>query len=269
MKIQVFLLVSLCSAVSVFSQTAMKEGKITYERVVNVHKRMPPEAEQFKAMVPEFQTTVMELFFNATASLYKPAKVQEDQMPGTEDGGTRRIRFGGGGENAETYRDYTTETMIESRELGPKKYLLDDSLKAMKWKLEEETKVILGYTCKKATSTVDLLAGFRMNRGGQQNGSAAAPAEPQKVEAWYTDQIETMAGPDAFFGLPGLILELNVDEGTVKYTTKKIDPLGSNELVKAPTAGKKITRQEYRQMMQQQFQGGGGVRGGNQIIIRQ
>jgi GLPGLI family protein len=93
--------------------------------------------------------------------------------------------------------------------------------------------------------------------------------EKQEVVAWYTDQIESSAGPDNYFGLPGLILYLDVDNGTMVYTPVKLEPLGK-ELVVAPTKGNKITKEEYRKMMQQQFQGM-GVRPavGSRVIIRE
>ena len=45
-----------------FSQ--VKEGKVIYNRRMIMYKDMPPEAEQFKAMVLGFTTPKMELLFN-------------------------------------------------------------------------------------------------------------------------------------------------------------------------------------------------------------
>ncbi|MCU0373817.1 MAG: GLPGLI family protein [Chitinophagaceae bacterium] len=269
----------LLAAVPLTAQT--KEGKITYEQKINVHKRMPPEAEQFKAMVPEFQTNMLELYFTPTQSLFKPAKQQGDQLPTPEGGGPggggRFMRFGGG-DNAETFRDYENEMVIESRELGPKRYLIEDSLRPLKWKLEEETMTINGFVCKKATTTIQGfgMGNFRQGGGGQGGGGGRRDStitrmlnEKQQVVAWYTEQIETAAGPDNYFGLPGLILYLDIDNGTIVYSPKKLEPLSKDVAVKAPTKGNKITRQEYRQLMQQQFQGMGGRPGGGTFMIRQ
>lgn len=272
---------------SLFAQ--VKEGKIIYEQKINMHKRLPPQAEQFKAMIPEFQTNILELYFNSTQSLFKPAKVQGDQLPSADvgggGGGMRLARFSGmgGGGSAETFRDYDNETMVESRELGPKKYLIEDSLKPIKWKLENETMTIAGFECKKATTTVQAFGMAMGNRPGgamsTRSGEQRTPRgdstirkmmeEKQEVVAWYTDQIESSAGPDNYFGLPGLILYLDVDNGTMVYTPVKLEPLGK-ELVVAPTKGNKITKEEYRKMMQQQFQGM-GVRPavGSRVIIRE
>ena len=218
----------LIATVPLAAQT--KEGKITYEQKINVHKRMPPEAEQFKAMVPEFQTNMLELYFNTTQSLFKPAKQQGDQLPteGGGPGGGRSFRFGGS-DNAETFRDYENELVIESRELGPKRYLIEDTLRPMKWKLEEETMTINGFVCKKATTTIQGfgMGNFRPGGGAQGGGRRDSTItrmmnEKQDVVAWYTEQIETSAGPDNYFGLPGLILYLDIDNGTIVYSPKNL-----------------------------------------------
>jgi GLPGLI family protein len=271
----------------------VKEGKVVYERKINLHKRLPPEAEQMKAMIPEFQTTKMELQFNQTQSLFKNIPEEENQMPTAGDGGGPRFnfRFGGGSPNDATFRDYDKEQIVESRELGPKTYLIEDTLRPLKWKIEGDTMTINGYLCYKATTTLNLnqvMGGgmrFGGGPGGGQGGQQRAegdtarrqqrtmniPAE-QKVEAWFTQDIETSAGPDFFFGLPGLIMKVIVDEGTTVYKVLALDTQAKTT-VKAPTSGKKITREEYRKLMQQQMQGmrppGGGGGGQRMMIINQ
>ena len=68
------------------------------------------------------------------------------------------------------------------------------------------------------------------------------------------EDIQCPSGPEQYGGLPGLILELNVNEGEIVFSaidikTKDFD----KKLVKAPTNGKKITRKEFQKMMDDQF----------------
>jgi GLPGLI family protein len=279
MKNMIWVAGLLLLTTSLSAQTG--EGKITYEQKINIHKRLPPEAEQMKAMIPEFQTNTMELYFTPTTSLFKMAKTQADQLPSADGSGGPRMRMGFGGMSgdAETFRDYDNELVIESRELGPKRYLIDDTLRPMKWKLEDETMTISGFECRKATTNIQ---GFGMgggmamrsgggpgrpggganrgdstNRGGRDSTITRMLNEKQQVIAWYTEQIPTAAGPENYFGLPGLILYLDIDNGTIVFSPVKLEPL-AKDMVKAPTKGNKITREEYRKMMQQQFQSMGG-----------
>lgn len=272
------LAVLLISSVQlVFGQT--NSGKVVYERKMNLHKRLPPEAEQMKAMIPEFQTSKVELLFTGSQSLFHAIKEEEGlPAPGGEGGPRTFMRGGGPGGDAETFRDYETGLVVEGRELGPKKYIIDDSLKPIKWKLLEDTMTIGGYFCHKAITSVEApqRMGFGMVRssGGNTETRSATPdsaAKPatQKVVAWYTEQIESQAGPDSYYGLPGLILKLDVDEGFMVYTPLGFEPLGK-DTVKAPDTGKKITRAEYRKMMQEQMQNfRGGMPGGTTIRITQ
>jgi GLPGLI family protein len=262
-----FLIATVLVSSSAMAQ--VKEGKVIYERKMNLHKDMPPDDEQLKAMVPEFQTSKMELLFNSTQSLFHPLPGDdEDQMPQPgADGGRRVMRFGG--MDAETFRDYDKEQIVESRELGPKKYIIEDMLKPLKWKLREDTMTIMGYLCHKATTTLAMRIGGRMFMHGADTSKASTPPPPeqQPVIAWYTEAIESPAGPENFYGLPGLILKTDFNNGSIVFTALSLES-SDKTLVKAPVNGKKITRAEFRKMVDEQMRSMGGGPGGPIQTIR-
>jgi GLPGLI family protein len=228
------------------SSPSVKTGKVLYERKVNMHRRMTDE--NMKNMIPEFATNKAELIFTGDESTYQNVKEDDDirdQAAGENGNGNRIIMKIGGGE-ACTYRNYATGQMTEQRQMGPKKYLIQDTLRQISWKLQEDTMTITGYTCKKAT---------------------AKDRQGNPVIAWYTEDIPASSGPETFGGLPGLILSLDVNNAEVRYTPISITPGDpSKNIVKAPTDGKKITRKEFQQMMEEQY----GVKpgeGGMQVRI--
>lgn len=45
----------------------------------------------------------------------------------------------------------------------------------------------------------------------------------QKVEGWFAPDLKNNGGPELFFGLPGLILEVNINNGGMIITADKID----------------------------------------------
>jgi GLPGLI family protein len=217
----------------------LKEGRVIYERKVNMYRRMKDES--MKSMIPEFNTSKVELDFLSDASVYKNVKEAEDirDQAGQDDNRRVFMRFGGG-DNDQTYKDYATEKYIEQRELGPKKYLIVDTLKRQSWKLEAETRTIKGYTCKKA-----------LTKG----------RDSVDIVAWYAEDIQSAGGPEAYGGLPGLILELNINNAEIVYTTLDIVTKDFDKgIVKAPTEGKKITRAEFRKMMEDTMGGPGQMR---------
>lgn len=77
-------------------------------------------------------------------------------------------------------------------------YLLKDKTN-YNWDISEVSKVIDNITVYKATGLT------RDNR---------------KIEAWFAPEIPVSSGPEIYIGLPGLILELQIDY--TKYITKKI-----------------------------------------------
>lgn len=242
----------------IWAMAQVKEGRVIYERKLNMHKDLPADADQFRAMVPEFVTAKMELLFNATQSLFHVLPNEDEEMP--QPGGEgNRFNFRFGGMDAETFRDYDKESITEARELGPKKYIIDDTLRPMKWKLEEDTMTILGYLCHKATSSVQMrMMGPRFRPPGSDTAqNTNQPPKEQPLVAWYTEAIESPAGPENYYGLPGLILKTDLNNGSAVYTAQSIQPLGKSQ-VKEPTDGKKITRSEYRKMIEEQMRSMGG-----------
>jgi len=222
---------------------SVKEGRIVYKRKINIHRRM--EDESMKRMVPEFDSARSELLFSADQSLYRNIKEAEDirdQAGQDQDGPVVRMRFGGGDD--QTYKNYTLEKMTQQREMGPKKYIIEDSFPHYTWKMEQDTQTIHGYLCKKATT-----------KGRQGNA----------VTAWYTEEIQCPSGPEEYGSLPGLILQLDINDGEVVFSPDDIDTKSLDKgLVHAPTDGKKITREAFRKMVEDRF--GPGAGGGRPVI---
>src|SRR5450432_4160745 len=122
-----------------FAMAQVKAGKVIYERNTNMYKRLPPENENMKTMIPEFNTDKQQLLFSGDESVFTSLPDEADiRDQAGQDGGNRiNIRMGGG--NNETYKNYATEKIIELRELGPKKYIIEDSLRKLAWKLTDDT----------------------------------------------------------------------------------------------------------------------------------
>jgi len=214
----------------------LKEGKIIYERRVNMHKRLPPENENMKTMIPEFNTSKQQLLFAGDESIFSSVPEEEDiREQAGQDGNRMVLRMNSG--SSETYKNYATEKITELRELGPKKYVIEDSLRKFGWKLSDDTMLVKGYHCKKAT---------------------AKTRQGDDIVAWYTEEIASPAGPEQFGGLHGLILKMDIGDGWMAFTATEVQTSTDKQLVKAPTGGKKITRQEFQKMMDEAFGPGNG-----------
>ena len=215
-----------------FTATAqIKEGTIIYERKADLHRRM--QDEQMKAMVPQFRTDKHQLFFKNNISVYKA--VAEDEAPDPFDngsGGRIMIRIGGPGEGNVMYKNFSTQQFFEQTSLAEKEYVIDDTIKTQPWKLADETKTILGHTCRKATLKTPM-------------GS--------NVVAWYTEDIPVPIGPENFTGLPGAVLMMDINNGEIVFTAVEIKKDAEEKEMKVPNTGKHLTRAEFEKKMDELF----------------
>lgn len=131
------------------------------------------------------------------------------------------------------YKNTENRTYMEEAQIAEKKYLIKDKLPQIDWKITKETKEIAGYSVLKATAIL-------------------SDEYKTKIEAWYSPKLNFKTGPDKFWGLPGIILEvqteINYEDGSkegMKYLATKIEVLKSNEKIKTLNKGKEITRENF------------------------
>lgn len=234
------LLASITAAHVVFGQAA-SSGAITYEVKVNVHRRLPPDAAAMKDRVPEFNYHLDQVVFNEKESLYTTLPDEEEEEFGDEGNGMRmRIMR----PQIEYYFDQTQSKRIVLQDFMGKKFLIEDSVKIIPWKLLDEVKAIQGYSCKKATY-------FNEER-------------KQRIVAWYTEQIHLFVGPEGYVSLPGTVLQLDINDGERILTAKKIEVRGLKKgELKIPSGGQRMTEKEFRAMIEEQMK-----RNGGRMIIR-
>ena len=223
------------------------EGVITFEKKVNVHRKLGEDRQEMKAYIPEFQTSKTELLFTSTALLYRELEA-EDEMNTEHDGANVMIKM----QRPENviYWDLQNGKKVEQREFFGKKFLIEDELVARAWKISGESKKILDYACQKAV--------FKDT------------ANAQTVVGWFTPAIPSQAGPESYGHLPGMILEIDINDGEVVIIAQEVTLKELlEEEIKAPKGGKKVTDGEYQAIVEEkmkEFNASG--RGGIRIITR-
>lgn len=228
----------------VFGQTS---GIITYKENIKINVELPEGMEEFKSMVPTEQSFQKLLLFDANTNLYKDIEIEEtseDENITMNEGGVQ-MRFEIDRPDNQLFWDNETGQTIEKRDFMNKKFLIEGTTKRYKWEIAAEQKDILGYTCQKAIykDTTDT------------------------VVAWFTSQIPVSTGPSAYAGLPGTILELNLNDGGRITTATKIElKVLEKDSIAKPKKGKKVTDEEFNAIvdrktkeMQEEFGGSGNV----------
>jgi GLPGLI family protein len=258
----------------------IKEGSVVYEKKMNMHRKITDE--QMRAYISEFRSTKHVLYFSDSVSNYKPLVELESNEGG--DGGRMIMTMAASmmGETTDLFKNYPKATAINIIEFGSNTYNITDSIKKQNWVLQNETKNILGYNCKKAvfkqmqqiSKQTRKFTSFSMNgdREIKKDTSFSDSARAKEIEiiAWYTNDIPCPTGPEEFGGLPGLALMVDIDNGETVYTAIEIKKEVIKKEVKEPTKGKKITNEDLsklrKKMMENMMQNGGGQRGEIRIM---
>lgn len=128
-------------------------------------------------------------------------------------------------------RDHKKKQIQDNIELLGKKYKVEEEIPKLKWKILNEIKEIEGYLCMKA-ETSDTI-------------------KQQTIHAWFTDAIPFYGGPEGYSGLPGMILELDVNDGNIIVSATEVDLTTPVEKLPIPKKikGKEITYHEFKTKM--------------------
>lgn len=243
----------------------------------------PDQKKRIEENMKSFLEKEYILTFNKSESIYKEDEKLEAPGSGRGWGGFASSFTGG-----PKYKNVKNQELLQDQEFFGKQFLIKDDLKPLEWKMGTETKQIGQYTCFKATATkvLDEFDWRSMRRrtppppkkkdSTDSGDSAKADSDdpmneievPKTIEvvAWYTPQIPINQGPDDYWGLPGLILEVNADRTTILCTKIVMNPEEKEDINK-PKKGDEVTQAQYNDIVtkkmteMREMYGGRGRRG--------
>jgi GLPGLI family protein len=259
-----------------FQGMAVYESKTStaeFAKGLSGNKDITPEMQKQieERMKKMFEKTFI-LNFDKSASIYK----EEEKLDAPGEQGGRRMMasmMGGGGTH---YKNVKDKQFIVDKEFFGKEFLIKDSLPKYDWKMEGESKQIGNYTCFKATAVVKVnesdFRNFRFkNRDKKETETKTETVKdtakakktnftedwemPKEntITAWYCPEIPVNQGPENYWGLPGLILEVN-DGKTVMLCTKIVMNTKDKVEIKPATKGKQVTQTEYNDIVKKKME---------------
>jgi GLPGLI family protein len=274
------LLIILCVSATSFAQDF--QGKAYYQSKTSMdlgewggREMSPEQRKRIEERMKSFLEKEFVLTFNKTESIYK----EDEKLEAPGAGGRGWGGFGSMTSSGPKYKNVQSKEVIQDQEFFGKQFLIKDDLKNLEWKMGTETKQIGQYTCFKATATktVDQFDWRSMRRRGGDNDKkedkkkedgkkeTSKPGDesstdsndpmseievPDTIEvvAWYTPQIPVNQGPDDYWGLPGLILEVKADKTIILCTKIVLNPKEKEDIDK-PTKGEEVTQAEYTKII--------------------
>ncbi len=243
----VLLLLSLFPLLS-FAQNT--EGQVFYEETINIEVKLPGgvAGDAFKQSLKSKK----KLSFKKEVSVL--VTLPQEQVPDAPDLGADEndfsIKIDVTDNENRIYHNLNDKEKLEETDFFGKTFLIKSEIEPLAWKIQDEQKEILGYTCMKAT----------------------LETEKGLTEAWFTPQIPLAHGPNKG-GLPGLILALSMRDGqTIRMATAiNLDPVDEADLA-MPKKGKKISAEKFKALEEakvkelEQMYGGGKKNKGNTVI---
>jgi len=252
----VFLLIQTALSAQDFQGSAVYQTKTKVEMDLAASGIPADRIKRIEEMMKSQMEKTYILTFDKTASIYKE-EVKLDQ--GASGGPGMRFAMMGGGASGIYYKNTQAKTSAKENEFSGKNFLIKDSLKTYEWKMEQETKMIGNNLCFKATTIIEMPAnsgtfsfGRRNNDNKEDEKEEEEKIELVPVTAWYSMDIPVSHGPGDYWGLPGLILEINAGNTQIMCTKIVMNPKEKSD-ISEPNKGKVMTQKEYDEMLKEKM----------------
>lgn len=190
-----------------------------------------------------------ELKFNLAESYWKEVE--------SLDGGQIQANVGGMSismttDAGATYINTRKDLFLKESNVMGKPFLLKDVPEMRNWELTDETKKIGEYTVQKAIyEKISESKSFTF--GTDEEDNMETRMDTTHIEAWYALEIPVSQGPNGYWGLPGLILELT--DGSMSYLCTKLTLNSKDKVViKQPTKGKVVSEEELKEIRDKQME---------------
>jgi GLPGLI family protein len=255
MKI-IFTIVALLASYFVHAQTNF-QGQATYFsktdlpnriKTISASNDLPPDIiKELQEKIKRENEKIFTLIFDKNASSYK----EEGKLSNGESFMTSNINATG-----LHYKNINDKFYMVEKESLSKEFLIKETLLELNWKLTQESKKIGDYLCYKATAIKKLNdsdAGFLREKKVKKDVKTSFIDDKEQptevlVTAWYTPDIPVSQGPENYWGLPGLILEIQNGK-TVILCTKVVLNTKEKKEIKIPNKGKLVSQKQYEDIV--------------------
>lgn len=206
----------LCCAASLTlhaQATFISEGKIIFEKKIDLLKEWANNWRYKGALdkIPKYHTTQHILYFSHDKTLFEKGEDIAEKNPYYKDDQN---------DDDIVYTDLQIGRFVKKQAVYDETILLSDSIRAIQWEMTNDTRVIAGFECHKATAII---------------------LDSVFVVAFYTDQLMVNGGPMSFTNLPGMILGIAIPRMNLTIFATKVE-------LSSPTPAKLIPPTEKQKL---------------------
>ncbi|TNE62700.1 MAG: GLPGLI family protein [Bacteroidetes bacterium] len=167
------------------------------------------------------------LYFSPTKSKYEDS--EEKAEPDAEGYSWRKDAY-------MIIRDFQANTIFDHVTMLGRTWVVEDSIQTPEWKILNDMKEVAGHVC--------------------MNAIMEDTVKRQKIVAWFALDMPVPAGPERLMGLPGIILEADVNNGAETITADRIQLkklTGELDLPKK-VRGRHISEKDYREKIREHLE---------------
>jgi GLPGLI family protein len=210
----IMIVISLVLSSNLLAQ--ITSGRIVYERKVNLQK-MFQDNERVKQFLPEdmkYRIEDFELYFTDSSSAFLPIESNE-----VSQGFMKYLTT-----HNKIFTDLTTNNRMAVMDMWGQETIVNDTIPPRRWKVTESKRKFDGYMARKAIVEIN---------------------DSTRIYAWFAADLVTPVGPEGFDGLPGTILGLATEDGSIVYFAKKVEAMEvPKEKLSFNTKGKDVYTKE-------------------------
>ncbi len=229
------LIVLITLGVTVSSSAQTTSGIVKYQKRVPLRKKLGDEWIGYKDQIPETAAFNYLLYFSSGESLFSenskeneaPSPIIKKAMWTVNKWAKPYVK------TLKIYFNRDKNLQVRQTEFMTRLFREELDMPIYKFKMGIATKEILGYKCMQAEIEID----------------------NKEILAWFTADIPVSAGPEKYYGLPGLILEVNVNHGEQVWIATSIDLTvpEKNQLFE-PKEGKKVKTDQYIKIQEEKIE---------------
>lgn len=193
-KIVALAVFGLMTAVTFGQGQIVTSGKIVFERKTNL-KKIFKDNDRVKRFLDKDVTWKIEqfqMYFNESGSAFTPIESDEPDQGFMKYLTTHNT----------IYKDMSKQEKTIVLDMWGTETYVRDSMTKRQWKITNRSRKIAGYKCTRAI--------------WEQNDTT-------RIYAWFTVDIVPSVGPEGFDGLPGAILGLATENGSIIYFAKEVE----------------------------------------------
>ena len=191
-------------------------GRIVFERKVNLKKMFGdnPQLKRFLQEGQERRIEQFEMYFTDSSSAFFPIESDEPAQGFMKYLTTHNT----------IYKNLNQNEKVAVMDMWGTETHVKDSITEYTWKITDSKRKIGGYMCRKAF--------WEMN-------------DSTRIYAWFSVDVVPSTGPEGFGGLPGTILGLATENGSIIYFAKEVEAMEPpKEKMTPDLKGKDVFTQE-------------------------